>query len=200
MNAILQEMKSMKIKKIFCITITLLFIVSCGSNGSNTHSNLDSQNDSSNITQDQWGEDHFFQPRQPNSRSEIEISTNEEFIFYTVKKHDTLMLISQSIYGDYSRWREIMNNNPSRARHLFVGDILKLVKPDQKDIENSPKGLPYIIQKGDTLASISDDKYGTPKKWVKIYKNNITLIKDPNRIFTGFTIFYEPEPQLSYNL
>jgi len=185
------------------ITLALTLALSaCGTRSNTSQVFFDSEgNEINKRTEAPWGEDYFFKNREPSSsETPEETDSHPGFIYYTVKKHDTLMLISQSTYGDYSRWREILENNPVRARHLVIGEVIKLVKPLNQDIESGPKGLPYIIQRGDTLASISDDKYGTPKKWVKIYKNNITLIKDPNRIFAGFTIFYEPEPNLSYQM
>ena len=55
------------------------------------------------------------------------------------------------------------------------------------------RGLPYLIKEGDSLASISLDKYETLNKWRYIYNNNKPLIKDPNLIFAGFTLYYIPE-------
>jgi len=130
------------------------------------------------------------------SYDQIEIE-EDEFINYTVSKHDTLMLIAQKIYGDFSKWREILKLNPRRGRYLISGTTLIIKRPKSDLQDFAPKGLPYIIHRGDTLSSISLDKYGTSRKWVNIYKNNQNTIKDPNKIYAGFTIFYEPEPRLS---
>jgi hypothetical protein len=56
--------------------------------------------------------------------------------------------------------------------------------------ESTPAGERYLIKQGDTLGSISGSVYGTPRKWKKIWETNKDLIKDPNRIFSGFYISY----------
>ncbi|MCB1073754.1 MAG: hypothetical protein KDK96_11745 [Chlamydiia bacterium] len=53
------------------------------------------------------------------------------------------------------------------------------------------------MKKEDTLGTISDEVYHTPKRWNEIYQNNRPLIKDPNLIFAGFTLYYIPDPIVS---
>jgi len=120
---------------------------------------------------------------------------------YNIQKNDTLMIISFKVYGDYSRWQEIQEMNPEiNAGGLVIGNSITLKKPDQEFVW-TPKGTPYIVQKGDTLGSISNDKHGTTKRWREIYENNRPLIKDPNLIFTGFTLYYNSgENEFAYNL
>ena len=146
------------------------------------------------------GENHFF-PQKKISRfpTSIKEHKQDEFIHYRVKKHDTYMIIAQKVYGDFSRWREIRGQNNHRGRYLIPGTMLTLKKPVNDVDHFLSKGLPYIIQRGDSLSSISYDKYGTSKKWVKIYQNNRNIIKSPHKIYAGFTIYYETEPKLSAN-
>jgi hypothetical protein len=47
-----------------------------------------------------------------------------------------------------------------------------------------------MIKQGDTLARISNDVYGTPRKWKKIWEHNKPWIPNPNRIFAGFYLYY----------
>ncbi len=110
---------------------------------------------------------------------------------YRVKNGDTWMLIAFKIYGDYRRWRELRSFN-NLGINLNTGDMIKYNRPAQEFVW-SPNGLPYLIKRGDTLGTISVDKYGTAKKWRSIYNNNRPLIQDPNLIFAGFTIYYVPE-------
>ena len=110
---------------------------------------------------------------------------------YTVKRGDTLMLIAFKIYGDYTKWRSIANLNPGSQR-LSVGSVIKFQKPKRRFSWN-PEGLPHLIRNGDTLGTISSDKYGTPKRWKNIWNNNRPLIRDPNLIFAGFTVYYIPD-------
>lgn len=111
---------------------------------------------------------------------------------YEVQAGDTLMLVAFKIYGDYGRWKEIFNLNSSAlgsSHHLKKGMKLSYVEPTHK-FEWNPDGNPYLIKGGDTLGSISSDVYGTKMKWRKLWDNNKPMIKNPNLIFAGFTLYW----------
>lgn len=114
---------------------------------------------------------------------------------YTVNKDETLMMIAFKIYGDYHKWKDIRGWNKN-IKVIGAGTELSYIAPEQK-FGWSPSGLPYLVRTGDTLGTVSMDKYGTPKKWKSIYENNRPLIKDPNLIFAGFTIYYQPARDLA---
>lgn len=110
---------------------------------------------------------------------------------YTVQKGDTLMMIAFKIYGDYSKWREIANLNSNKliqGQIAPIGTSLTYYAPSEAFSWN-PEGNPYLVKNGDTLGAISTDTYGTMKFWKNIWDNNKPLIKDPNRIYAGFTIY-----------
>jgi LysM repeat protein len=106
---------------------------------------------------------------------------------YTVEKNETLMMVAFKIYGDYSKWRQISAQN-NGVKMIKEGTVLKYEKPLEM-FTWAPEGNKYLIKNGDTLGSISDTSYGTVKHWQDIWNNNKPLIKNPNRIFAGFTIF-----------
>jgi len=111
---------------------------------------------------------------------------------YQVQKNETLMMIAFKLYGDYGKWKEIANNNRSTLKGSTVvttGMNLKYMAPAEEFVWN-PQGLPYLIRTGDTLGIISNSVYQTPKKWKLIWDNNRPLIKDANKIFAGFTLYY----------
>jgi nucleoid-associated protein YgaU len=111
---------------------------------------------------------------------------------YIVQKNETLMLIAFKIYGDYERWKELANQNQTilnGSSNIKEGMTLSYMAPAEEFVWN-PQGLPYLIRTGDTLGGISQQVYTTPKKWKLIWENNRPLIKDPNKIFAGFTIHY----------
>jgi nucleoid-associated protein YgaU len=116
---------------------------------------------------------------------------------YHVQKGDTLMLIAHKIYGDYRKWKEIKELNKAKIKGKLSDDMeLKYYIPtDAPDWK--PEGLAYLVKTGDTLGTIAVDKYGTSKKWKFIYENNRPLIRDPNLIFAGFTIYYKPTRDLA---
>jgi nucleoid-associated protein YgaU len=111
---------------------------------------------------------------------------------YTVQKNETLMLIAFKLYGDYERWKELASQNRETLKgstNISEGVSLKYIAPAEEFVWN-PQGLPYLIRTGDTLVGISKTVYTTTKKWKLIWENNRPLIKDPNKIFAGFTIHY----------
>jgi len=109
-----------------------------------------------------------------------------------VASNDTLMLIAFKVYGDYSMWKQIQNdNNGISSTKLTVGSVIKYKKP-QEEFVWGPRGNPWLIKLGDTLGIISKDVYGATTKWRDIYNNNRPMIKDPNLIFAGFTLYYVP--------
>lgn len=111
---------------------------------------------------------------------------------YTVAKNETLMMIAFKLYGDYGKWKELASMNRDQLNGSTVvreGQIINYNAPAEEFVWN-PQGLPYLIKTGDTLGIISGNVYQTPKKWKLIWDNNRPLIKNPNLIFAGFTIYY----------
>jgi nucleoid-associated protein YgaU len=111
---------------------------------------------------------------------------------YVVQKNETLMLIAFKLYGDYERWKELANQNRDTLKgnnNISAGMTLNYLAPAEEFVWN-PQGLPYLIRTGDTLGGISQQVYSHSKKWKSIWDNNRPLIKDPNKIYSGFTIYY----------
>lgn len=52
-------------------------------------------------------------------------------------------------------------------------------------VEAKPVMTKYKVKKGQTLADVSKDVYGTTKKWRKIYEANKSKIKNPDKIYAG---------------
>lgn len=112
---------------------------------------------------------------------------------YTVKPGDTLMKISFTLYGDIDRWKEIFDMNKGvikKASRLKAGMQIKYDAPSSS-FSPEQLGHTYEIKQGDTLANIADEVYGRKMKYKKLQKYNSKLIKNPNRIFAGFTLFYD---------
>ena len=127
---------------------------------------------------------------EPKLESNVKISEAGEYI---VEKGDTLLLISFKVYGDYRKWRQILAENPGvSADKLTAGKLLKYTQP-KNQFEWIKRGNAHLILKGDTLGTISNQYYGTIKRWKDIYKNNQPMILDPNLIFAGFTLYYVPD-------
>ena len=123
-----------------------------------------------------------------------------EISSFKVKKGETLMLLAFHKYGDYTKWKLLRDLNPGINPHsLKAGQVLKYRVPEN-EFNWMPNGTPYLIQRGDTLGKISNSKYGTPTKWKSIYENNRPMIKNPNLIFAGFTLYYiDGESEFAFN-
>lgn len=111
---------------------------------------------------------------------------------YTVGANETLMLAAFKIYGDYRMWRELARLNQDVLKgSTSIGEGMVLrYEEDGKSFSWNPDGEPYLIKMGDTLSLISNKVYGRYDRWRGIWNNNRPLIRDPNIIFAGFTIYY----------
>ncbi|MBT4790993.1 MAG: LysM peptidoglycan-binding domain-containing protein [Halobacteriovoraceae bacterium] len=135
---------------------------------------------------------------QANDEVAQQVNINsKDTITYTVKTGDTLMLIAFKLYGNYNRWREIKNLNPDASFTNLKKDQRLAVNKPQQGFTWPPNGDSYLIKKHDTLQTISSDIYSSTKRWHHLYQHNKQLIKNPDLIFSGFTIYYLPEEQLN---
>ncbi|MDH7598083.1 MAG: LysM peptidoglycan-binding domain-containing protein [Sedimentisphaerales bacterium] len=46
----------------------------------------------------------------------------------------------------------------------------------------------HVVREGETLSDIAERYYGTPNRWLRIYKANESVIKDPDRIYPGMRL------------
>jgi nucleoid-associated protein YgaU len=130
------------------------------------------------------------------SLASSDVQLTEDEGSYTVKRGETLMMAAFNIYGDYRKWSNLRDLNGLRGSSVSEGAVIRFKKPSTEFVWN-PEGLPYLIKSGDSLVTVSKDKYGTANKWKLIYNNNRPLIKDPNLIFAGFTLYYIPERDIA---
>ena len=118
---------------------------------------------------------------------------------YTVQENDSLMLIAYKIYGNYLRWRDLLQANPGLSPNGLSAGMRIQYEAPPTPFDPKGEGLPYLIIKGDTLGLISGKVYGSQQKWRSIWDNNRALIRDPNLIFAGFTIYYLEDPKMASN-
>ena len=133
------------------------------------------------------------------SEMEVENSGPRKIKIYKVKKGETLMQIAFKLYGDISRWQDLKKLNRekvSRNETLATNLSIKYEAPETEFVWN-PIGEPYMIGQGETLGVISNNVYQTPKKWKDIWENNKPLIKNPNIIYAGFTLYYKKDEKLA---
>ena len=126
-----------------------------------------------------------------SSSTRASTSLSDSMMEYKVQKNETLMMIAFKLYGDYGWWKKLAgwNQNTLKGGQIVrAGQTLKYMAPSEEFVWN-PQGNPYLIRTGDTLGIISKSVYQTTKKWKLIWENNRPLIKNPNLIFAGFTIY-----------
>ncbi|MDR3608223.1 MAG: LysM peptidoglycan-binding domain-containing protein [Oligoflexia bacterium] len=114
-----------------------------------------------------------------------------EIVQYTVKNNDTLMKVAFEVLGNVYRWHEIYEQNREKIgkfNSLVPGTTLTIRSAGAVSVTKS--GDPYLIKHKDTLWKISDNIYGTPWKWSRLWNNNRELIHDPNHIYAGFYLYY----------
>lgn len=115
---------------------------------------------------------------------------------YVVKSGDTLMKIAFSLYGDLNRWRDLRKWNAAtvgNGNNLNAGTSLQY--RDEGGFVRPQLDYSYLIRKGDTLGGIAKDLYGQVLKYRKLQRFNPRLIRDPNRIYAGFTLYYNITPE-----
>ena len=123
------------------------------------------------------------------------VAISKDIAEYSVQKGDTLMQIAFKLYGDFGMWKSLKALNPELDGSLKMGSVLKYHVPESK-FEWIPQGNPYLVMRGDSLSSISHKVYEKASWWKHIHENNKPMIKDPNQIFTGFTLYYLPKEQI----
>lgn len=109
-----------------------------------------------------------------------------------VVKGETLMKIAFNIYGDIDKWRTLYSENLQKFRNgrpLMVGMKLKYQRPLEPFVRDT-SGESYLIKDGDSLGGIALELYGRVSKWRKVFERNRDLIKDPNKIYAGFWLYY----------
>lgn len=128
------------------------------------------------------------------------VSGTGEIKNYKVQKGETLMQIAFKLYGDISRWKDLrkLNGDKLSSNAALRNNLtIKYEEPETPFVWN-PEGTPYVIKNGETLGIISNNVYHTPKKWKSIYENNKPLIKNPNVIYAGFTLYYKGAEMANY--
>ncbi|MBN1196865.1 MAG: peptidoglycan-binding protein LysM [Candidatus Aminicenantes bacterium] len=70
---------------------------------------------------------------------------------------------------------------------LAAGNVAGVEKVDDNLTveQQAPQALFHTVERGDTLSAIAKKFYGSPMKYMVIFKANQPLLKDPDRIYPG---------------
>ncbi len=129
---------------------------------------------------------------------------------YIVQSGDTLPKIAMKVYGDPSRWQDLMVlNNIDNGNRIFVGQKLVTVAGSKSVAADTPlvsdhevaemadesesadasyfgavsSNGTYTVRQGDTLGKIAKTCLGSTSKWQKIAKANPNI--NPNKLKVG---------------
>lgn len=113
---------------------------------------------------------------------------------YVVVKGDTLGKISEMIYGDKSRWRDLAAWSGFANPHLIYPGNLVYYQYNEQSAAFAQKyegrsKAEVVVQAGDTLSTIAARVYGNPSDWVIIWRYN-GHIANPDQIEIGQKIHY----------
>jgi nucleoid-associated protein YgaU len=84
--------------------------------------------------------------------------------------------------SEYSESQEIDDDREAWGNR---GYITKSISPEELSVSAMEK---YTVKKSDTLQKISQQFFGTTKKWMKIFEANKGVLKAPNKIYPGQVI------------
>jgi len=100
---------------------------------------------------------------------------------YFARPGDSLSKISQKIYGNESRVKELKKGNPSLSNNVSPGTKVYYNSPNRSDDSTKvityfeDNGIPaktYIAKKGDNIRTVSKDLLGYKNAWQEIWASN----------------------------
>ena len=122
---------------------------------------------------------------------------------YTVRRGDSLWKIAQEQLGNPMRFREIVSLNPDalqgHADFINPGMVLRLpsdAATTSKEADETPRAEEtYIVEPGDTLWEIADEKLGAGERFPEIFEASRDTVQadgqrltDPNLIRPGWEL------------
>ncbi|MEI8024827.1 MAG: LysM peptidoglycan-binding domain-containing protein [Pseudomonadota bacterium] len=87
---------------------------------------------------------------------------------------------------------------PEQAQAPVENAVAPSAAPQVSSMPGLPEmgtKLSYIVEKGDTLAKISEKVYGNAKMWKDLA--SLAGLSDPNKIYPGEVIYYQLSPETS---
>jgi nucleoid-associated protein YgaU len=132
--------------------------------------------------------------------AELEPSALEGLMIYTWKAGDSFASLAERLYGSRLHAGRLATANEGRPEaSLAAGErILVPAQPAERTAAaaraaaGAPSGWTgtgeYVVRQGDVLSKISQEVYGTSKKWRRIFDANRDVLSDPNALRTGMRL------------
>lgn len=125
-------------------------------------------------------------------------------IDYTVKRGDSLWKIAERLLGDGARYTEIVDLNRAllngRPDFIVSGTVLRVPHELTEPDEDGGTAEEYVVEPGDTLSRIAEEKLGYSNRYPEIFKASQATVQpdgghltDPNLIRPGWELTI-PDP------
>jgi len=117
-------------------------------------------------------------------------SQSAELMFYTWQAGDTLAAVAQRYYGSKDKLARLQKANEGQSdANLQPGDQIWVpVEASPAESPAGSSGTVYLVKKGDVLSGISQQFYGTAKKWQKILDANTDVLSSPDKLQVGMKL------------
>ncbi|MEO6709416.1 MAG: LysM peptidoglycan-binding domain-containing protein [Planctomycetota bacterium] len=117
-------------------------------------------------------------------------SAAADMMFYTWKQGDSFAALAQHFYGSKEKVSRLQKANEGRAEaSLKVDDVLWIpISETSKAVSTADTGKLYVVKSGDALSKISQEFYGTSKKWQKILDANRDILSSPEKLQPGMRL------------
>ena len=143
------------------------------------------------------------------TREGLTPTSDDAWMTYTWKAGDSFNAVSERYYGSKLYVSRLKSANEGKddtklaaGEQILVSvvpsaaiDRATLAKPAKDDAKTADAtatkwtGGPYVVKTGDVLGTISQQVYGTSKKWKKIYDANRDVLGDsPNSLKVGMKL------------
>ena len=111
-------------------------------------------------------------------------------MMYTWQAGDSFAAVAQRYYGSKEKLSRLSKANEGRAESgLVAGDRIWVPVAESAKAEALATGEKiYVVQKGDMLGTISQQHYGTAKKWQKILDANRDTLSSPEKLRPGMKL------------
>jgi nucleoid-associated protein YgaU len=111
-------------------------------------------------------------------------------MLYAWQQGDTFAALAQRYYGSKDKVSRLTKANEGRAEAtLAVGEKIWVPVAESAKTDALAGGEKiYVVKKGDMLSGISQQYYGTAKKWQKILDANRDTLSSPEKLQPGMKL------------